>query len=111
MKQLLLSLMLALGLVGCVKNKPKEKLVIDMGQSFIQMNGDSVWRPHGRFVSDSEDTGMIRYGRQIVGDTSFVLKNLLPVVIIFDNGDTARHWFGDTIRYTTCNPIHKSTQQ
>lgn len=101
MKYLILCLLLA----GCGEKKNNTKYVIDMDQSFVMYNGDSVWRPNGRFINDTMYPEKISYGHWVYVDTSFVIKNWKPIaVIIYDNKDTVRYWNGDTIHLSTCHP-------
>lgn len=66
------------------------------------MDGDSIWWSHGEFIEDSV-TGVISMGHETPQDTIWGLKNFKPLVLITD-GDTMRYWFGDTVRFQSCEP-------
>lgn len=95
----------------------KDTVIFDLNNTFIQKEGDSIYWDAGLFVMDSTDKNSTKdfkygYGHHIktYPDKVLGLKHVRPVVIITDGTDTERHWYGDTLRYTTCpKPKAKST--
>lgn len=120
MKKLLT--ILAIVIASCNNQKQtaqpikKDTVIFDLNNTFIQREGDSIYWEAGKYISDKIDTviGDFTYGRghhvPSYADKILGLKHVRPVVIITDGKDTERHWYGDTLRYTSCpKPKVKST--
>ena len=95
-------------IVGCKEEATKKPvtIVIDYSnKNWRLMDGDSVWWSIGEWVTDKKATdSLFEVGHHKEQDTVFGLKNFKPLVIIKDNGDTLRYWFGDTVRFNLCKP-------
>lgn len=83
-------------------SRAKVRIVLDMNDGFVRPERDSIFWISWRRVTDSV-RGNLTYSHEIPCDTAFGLKNWKPiVVVIMDGNDTERHYYGDTLRYTTC---------
>jgi len=92
----------ALSFFACkAPHKEKVRIIVDTNREFIKMDADSIYWSRGKWRIDSIKGNLI-FRSFIESDTLIGLKNCKPTVIIYDGKDTQRYFYGDTLRFETC---------
>jgi len=105
------ALILTLGCYRKQKAAEPKGFIVDFNKTvFVLAQGDSIWWQQPEFIEDSswksDSSGMVfSAGHSIPLEFRIGLKNIKPLVIIWNNKDTVRYILsGDTIRLYKCKP-------